>query len=178
MSLTKRPPGATPAVERDAADRDTDRLEAALRSLPRAAAAPGFTQRLMGRVAATAAPRRTASLPWLWLGAAAAAAVLALVLVPETFDRWLARGSGGAETVRAARIDDSELDAQQVARLRARRDELQEELRALRQLAAELPPVVGVEGPSADYLIDLGDLGPNSLPSSAGAVPAVYRPRP
>jgi hypothetical protein len=153
------------------------RLEAALRSLPRAQASPDFTERLLARTGAAGAPRRNLAMPaWGWL--AAAAALLALWLGPRALE-W---GSGPRfDASRAASVTPvaTPLDSEQVRRLLARRDELEQELLALRRLAAELPPVVGVEGPSADYLIDLGELAPaGSLGGAGAAVPASYRSRP
>ena len=179
MSQLERPPGASPSAGNGPTDGGCGRLESALRTLPRASASPGFTRRLMGRISESGAPRPSlaSTSTWLWLGAVATA-VLVLALTPGLVDRWRASGPGAPVAVRANAVADSNLDTDEVARLRQRRDELQAELRALRRLAAELPPVVGVEGPSADYLIDLGDLGPNVFSPSAGAVPAVYRPRP
>ena len=155
-------------------------LETALRSLPRAQASPEFTRRVMARIAS--APRRPVQAPWT-LVAAAAAAVLLLWLAPLAWESLESPRSASSSVPRAAAagtpaaFDHSSLDGHQIEQLRARRAELEQELQALRRLHAELPPVIGVEGPSADYLVDLGELSRDQR-GSAAAIPASYRTRP
>jgi hypothetical protein len=153
------------------------RLETELRSLPRAQASPGFTRRLMTRVSASQAPQRSLTVPrWVWL--AAAGAMLVLWVAPRAADRFRVSDPPMVEAVSGAALGVGPLDAEQVQRLRARRAALEQELGELRQLAAKLPPVVGIEGPTADYLVDLGELAAGFPSHEAQAVPASYRSRP
>lgn len=178
MSLHQRPPqSSAPDLVRSETGADGARLEQVLRSLPRAQASPGFTGRLMTRVEAAGAPRsQPLGPPRTWLAVAAAAA-LVVWLAPRAAERL--RGTAGAgDALVAGTAVGPALDDEQVRRLLARRDELQQELRDLRRQAADLPPVVGVEGPSADYLVDLGELAGGGRTGGASAVPASYRIRP
>ncbi|HUP22043.1 MAG TPA: hypothetical protein VNB06_03785 [Thermoanaerobaculia bacterium] len=153
------------------------RLETELRSLPRAQASPGFTRRLLARVSARRAPQRSLAVPrWVWL--AAAGAMLLLWMAPRAADRFRVSDSPIAEVASGTALGVGPLDAAQVRLLRARRAALEQELGELRQLAAKLPPVVGIEGPTADYLVDLGELAAGFPSHEAQAVPASYRPRP
>lgn len=156
---------------------EPDRLETELRSLPRAQASPGFTRRLMTRVSASQAPQRSLAVPrWVWL--AAAGAMLLLWMAPRAADRFRVSDPPMAEVASGTALGVGPLDDEQVRLLRARRAALEQELGELRQLAAKLPPMVGVEGPTADYLVDLGELAAGFPSHEAQAVPASYRPRP
>jgi hypothetical protein len=153
------------------------RLETELRSLPRAQASPGFTRRLMARVSASQVPQRNLAVPrWVWL--AAAAAMLLLWMAPRATERFRVSDPPTAEVASGTALDVGAHDVDQVRLLRARRAALEQELGELRQLVAKLPPVVGIEGPTADYLVDLGELAAGFPSHEAQAVPASYRPRP
>jgi hypothetical protein len=153
---------------------ESSRLDSALRALPRAQASPDFTTRLLARMPSRA-PSQSRGLAWPWGALAAAAAGIVLWVSVERPAGLDATPPGVRAPEPAVAAAGAPLGDAQVEVLRARREELERELLALRRLAAEVPQVVGIEGPSADYLVDLRDLaGPYQ---AAGAAPASWRSR-
>lgn len=134
-------------------ERQEDRLERALRSLPRVAAGEEFTPRLVARFGRR--PPRPAS--WtrpLWV-AAALVAVLAL---------------SGVFGLRRQRLAERDY-ADRVERLRQETLRLSQDFSALRAMAADAPPVLYLAGDDrVELVLDLGQR------PAAGAAPAAARP--
>lgn len=132
---------------------EDDRLSALLADLPRPAAPPGFTGRLLERVERRRARQRRLR-TWTWALGAAAAAGLLVVL-----------GVG-----RPAAPTPSESLAARAEALRREQLDLKRELEALRSLAQETAPVLYL-GSEAGYDLVL-DLRPGA--ENAAARPAVF----
>lgn len=154
------------------AERTPDRLEEALRELPRMEASAGFTEAVLRRVEESAGrrgspARRRPALAWaLATAAAVSLALVAFTLLPRLGpvpgDREALSGAAGPATSEGA------------ARLREEHRRLREEIRALRALVDENPPLLYLGGDDHvdlvfDFLPAADDGGRRARPALASS---------
>ncbi len=133
-----------------------------LRALPRVAASPGFTRRLLVRLDAEAALGTSSRAPrpsrLAWAGAAGALALALIVF-------------GGLQLQRA---HERRVAAAELAALKRQQLEISRELAHLREQSDALQPVVYIGGnDNADFVLDVGRLA--RAADSENIRPAGYR---
>lgn len=132
------------------ANRTPDRLERALRELPRMEAPPGFTETVVARLdcgvgrQAARDRRRQPALAWTLASVAVVLGLAAVILVPR-LDPLPGDRTAGADAAGPA-------IAERAGRLREEHRRLREELEALRALVDENPPLLYLGG---DERVDL-----------------------
>jgi len=139
---------------------DDNQLRELLRRLPRDAAPPGFSARVLASLDRVdrRVRRRRRLVPAL-------AFATALVV---------AAGTGIVyERTRREGLRQDQIARQRLATLEHEYRDIEEELVELQRMVASAQPVVGVEGPGErGYLVDLGEL---ARARASGAVPVAYR---